>query len=83
LNSDLTKRELDVLRMVFNVDGNQQLAAQKLGMSLTTLKTHLTRGIYKKLLVNNVGGAFRVGLSLRLLDLQASVQAFPPAYFLS
>jgi DNA-binding CsgD family transcriptional regulator len=82
LNPDLTKRELDVLRATFNVDGDQRLAAHRLGISVCTLKTHLTR-VYRKLMVNNLCGAFRVGLSLQMLDLQASVEASPPAYFLS
>lgn len=76
----LTPREKEVLQTAFNYDGDLKTAADKLAISHITIRNHLHKNIFQKLMVNSLPGAFRVGLALKILDLRRSIANYPPDF---
>jgi LuxR family transcriptional regulator, maltose regulon positive regulatory protein len=65
-DSELTSRELDVLRLLAKGCGNQAIA-EKLFVSVTTIKTHL-RNINAKLGAHNRTEAISIARTRSIID---------------
>lgn len=74
----LTQRELEVLQCAFSHDGDLKQTADRLFISHNTVRNHFHKSIFKKLMVNTLPGAFRVGLALNLISLEISLIEKPP-----
>ena len=73
----LTIREKEILQALFDSDDNMALVAEKLVISINTIKTHRDH-IFKKFFVSSISGAFRAGLALNLINLPMSLETHPP-----
>lgn len=78
----LTERELEVLQCAFNHDGDLKQTAGKLSIAHNTVRSHFHKNIFKKLMVNTIPGAFRVGLALNLISLEQSLIDKPPDLYM-
>ena len=79
-NDALTPRQIEVLQACFDHNGDKDAAADSLFISRETLRCHLSRNIYPKLMVNCLTGAIRVGLALNVINVEQSFNQFPPLY---
>lgn len=73
----LTERQLEILQCLFDFDHDFDAVAQKLVITRGSAVQHM-KNIYRKLLVNNAAGAFRVGLAKGWISLEASIKTNPP-----
>lgn len=76
---ELTSREREVLQAVFSYDGSIQRAADALCISTSTLRTHLHRNIFSKLMTDSTCGAIRAALSIGIISLEDSIRTNRPA----
>jgi DNA-binding NarL/FixJ family response regulator len=74
----LTTREVEILQATLDYDGDLFKVADELFISQQTVRNHLHKNIYKKLMVSSLIGALRVGLLQDWISLEASLNKNPP-----